>query len=414
MADKGKFGDGASWIRGSIIGKGGFGSVYLATLKNPKSKFSFYPPLMAVKSAEVSASASIQKEREVLSNIKGCPYVIRCFGEETTMAANGAMVYNLLLEYGAGGTLSDRIRQSSAAGLPESEVKLFARSILRGLNHIHTVGYVHCDLKPDNILLVSDPRRKIDPKIQFRAKIGDFGLAKRVTNSKQSKKRKLEPYWRGTPMYLSPEVVLDNVQEPPADIWALGCLVLEMLTGKPPWERGGSTTVDDILWRIGAGRQLPEIPSGLSKPAIAFLKGCFVRNSKFRLTAEMLLVHPFLEGLPEDDFSADDLSEKAENLDEDQLILVLSETEDDSCDSFDLSEDEDSFSDENAEEDEDEEEEEEEEEEENVSGISEETECKARESSRARIDPPNEKASPKVPSRSRQHYPVNIIVRAGV
>ncbi|GFP88630.1 serine/threonine-protein kinase bck1/slk1/ssp31 [Phtheirospermum japonicum] len=145
-----EYGDGVSWFRGSIIGKGGFGCVYLANLKNPKSKYSFFPALMAVKSAELSISGSIQKEWEVLSNVKGCPNIIKCFGEETTMGHNGAMFYNLLLEYGFGGTLDGRIKKYNGGdGLSEFEVKVIARSILRGLCHIHGIGYVHCDLKPD-------------------------------------------------------------------------------------------------------------------------------------------------------------------------------------------------------------------------------------------------------------------------
>ncbi|KAL9156527.1 hypothetical protein ABFS82_09G082900 [Erythranthe guttata] len=288
--DVSEYGDGAAWFRGSIIGKGGFGSVYLATLKNPTSKYSCFPPLMAVKSAEVSASGSIQKEKEVLTNLKGCPYLIKCFGEETTIGSNGVMAYNLLLEYGSGGTLSDRIEKSGGGGLAECEARVYTRSILRGLNHIHGNGYVHCDLKPENILLVPNSGAGI------RAKIGDFGLAKRERNSKKSKI--LEPYWRGTPMYLSPEAVVDKVQESPSDIWALGCIVLYMLTGNLPWEGKKS---EEIIRKIGTRGRLPKIPNELSKEAKDFLKGCFVRRSVFRHTSEMLLHHPFVEVLENGD-----------------------------------------------------------------------------------------------------------------
>lgn len=288
-----EYGDGVSWIRGSMIGKGSFGCVYLATSRNPRSRYSYFPSVMAVKSAEVSASGSIQKEREVLSNVKGCSDIIRCFGEETTMGGNGSMVFNLLLEYGSGGTLAERVKNLGGKGLPEIEAKVFARCLLRGLNHIHGVGYVHCDLKPDNILLVPDARG-----LGLRAKIGDFGLAKRA---KQSKKRKVEvPYWRGTPMYLSPEAVIDNVQEAPSDVWALGCIVLEMLTGKPPWSEYNELSGEELLRKIGEGRESPRIPNGISKEAKDFLKGCFVRKSVYRLTADMLLHHLFVEGVDED------------------------------------------------------------------------------------------------------------------
>ncbi|KAL4580766.1 hypothetical protein LXL04_016968 [Taraxacum kok-saghyz] len=108
-------------FRGCLIGKGCFGSVYVANLKKPKSRYSSFPPILAVKSAEVSVSSSIQKEKEVLNNLRGCRNVIRCFGEEITTGENGQMVYNLLLQYGSGRTLADLINKSGQNGLPVEE-----------------------------------------------------------------------------------------------------------------------------------------------------------------------------------------------------------------------------------------------------------------------------------------------------
>ncbi|XP_009802290.1 mitogen-activated protein kinase kinase kinase 20-like [Nicotiana sylvestris] len=325
-----EFGDGVSWYRGAMLGKGSFGHVYVAKLKNSRSKNGYLPSVMAVKSAEVSISGSIQKEREVLNNIKGCPYIIRCYGDETTTDENGMMVYNLLLEYGSGGTLAERIKKLGNKGLPEFEVRSYTRSMLRGLNYIHTIGYVHCDMKPDNILLVLNSSKGSN---EFRAKIGDFGLAKREN---QSKKRRLETYWRGTPMYLSPEAVADSVQESAADIWALGCIVFEMLTGKPPWNQKEDMDAEDVLKKIGEGHELPKIPGELSKEAKDFLKGCFVRKPRYRWTAEMLLNHPFVEGLSDDDGVEE--SDEVEDINEIGSMLLVTETDDEfSCFSEDWS-----------------------------------------------------------------------------
>ncbi|KAL8497279.1 hypothetical protein ACS0TY_020823 [Phlomoides rotata] len=409
-------GDGVAWFRGSMIGKGSFGRVYLATSKNPNSKYSYYPSVMAVKSAEVSASGSIQKEREVLSNIKGCPDVIRCFGEETTMGGNGVMVYNLLLEYGSGGTLADRIKNSGGNGFSEIEAKVFARCLLRGLNHIHGVGYVHCDLKPDNILLVPNSRNKGLLFTEFRAKIGDFGLAKR--GNTQSKKRKLEPYLRGTPMYLSPEAVIDNVQESPSDIWALGCIVLEMLTGKPPWEEMKELSGDELLKRIGEGRKSPKIPDGISKEARDFLKGCFVRNPMYRLTTEMLLNHPFVEGL--NDYDGVEETEEVEDLNEIESMLLVCDSDSElSCglsgDEWGVVSEEGSFyywSDEEGED-------EEYAEDEVISGISEEREEMKEEEMQgvigsSSIDDRPKKKMREISPENTQCYPVSFTIPAGV
>nr|GEV17023.1 mitogen-activated protein kinase kinase kinase 17-like [Tanacetum cinerariifolium] len=317
------YGDGMSWFRGCLIGKGCYGSVFLANLKKPKSRYSSYPRIMAVKSAEVSVSGSIQKEKEILDNIRGCRNVIKCYGEEITNGENNnQMVYNLLLEYGSGGTLADLIKESNGNGLREFDVKRFARSILRGLCHIHNCGYVHCDLKPENILLVGNSVGK------FSAKIGDLGLAKRA---KQSKKSKSDTYWRGTPMYFSPEVVTDGVQEAPSDIWAFGCIVLEMLTGNPPWGSMLETNCDEVLARIGNSNEVPLIPSTLSREVKSFLKGCFSRKAMFRWTAEMLLAHPFLEGVDDDEEDDDSkVVESSEVLDINAITSsVMSENDDD-------------------------------------------------------------------------------------
>ncbi|WOH09960.1 hypothetical protein DCAR_0729421 [Daucus carota subsp. sativus] len=319
-ADENKYGDGVAWVRGDMIGKGSFGSVFLAKLKKPRSRFSCFPCVMAVKSAEVSVSGSIQKEKEVLSNVGRSDYVIRCFGEETTIGEKGEMVYNLLLEYGSGGTLADLIKKSGFKGLGEADVRRYTRGMLRGVFDIHEAGYVHCDLKPENVLLVNNGR---GGSSEFRVKIGDLGLAKR---DKQSKKRKLSPYWRGTPMYLSPETVTDCVQGFPSDIWALGCIVLEMLTGKPAWGGMEDCNADELLVKIADRHQLPKLPVDLSVDARNFLKGCLVRNPMYRLTAEMLLNHPFLEGLVDDD--NDEESEEVSDVNTCNSLLLLSDADD--------------------------------------------------------------------------------------
>uniref|UniRef100_A0A2N9FF35 Protein kinase domain-containing protein n=1 Tax=Fagus sylvatica TaxID=28930 RepID=A0A2N9FF35_FAGSY len=289
-AEASDFGDGETWVRGPLIGKGGFGSVFLATSKKPNSRFQCFPSVMAVKSAEVSISASLQKEKEVHNNVQGCPNVIHCFGEDITFSAqqNGEMAYNLLLEYASGGTLSDLINNSGL--LPESDVKRYTKSILRGLTHIHNCGYVHCDLKPDNVLLVPNSSGI------FVAKIGDLGLAKR---SELRKKMRLDlrDYLRGTALYMAPETVIENVQDPPSDIWALGCVVCEMLTGKSPWDSVEELHTKDLLHLIE--HELPKIPTRISTQARDFLKACLVRKPMFRFTAEMLMVHPFLAGVDE-------------------------------------------------------------------------------------------------------------------
>lgn len=313
-------GDGNSWVRGPSIGKGSFGSVFEARLRDSSSTFSCFPPIMAVKSAEISLSATLQREKEVLCSLLacGCPNIIYCFGDEITVAKNGKMFYNLLLELASSGNLTSLIQKCASCGdsVPESDVRRYTRSILRALYHIHGCGYVHCDLKPDNVLLVPAACKGGDSdSVKLVAKIADFGLAKRATMAAfgKSKRRRLSPPngLRGTALYLSPEAVAEGVQEGAADIWALGCCVLEMLTGRPAWGCEDDFSMDSLLYVIGSGQKLPDIPSEISDEARSFLKGCLVKKAMFRWTAEMLLNHPFVSGI-DDDIEDDDQEGESE------------------------------------------------------------------------------------------------------
>ncbi|WCJ40318.1 Protein kinase superfamily protein [Euphorbia peplus] len=298
--------DGDSWHRGPLLGKGGFGSVYLAELKGPNSRNGCFPELMAVKSAEVSASSSLQKEKEVLHDMPTCPFIINCYGDETTMTTSGHMVYNLLLEYASGGTLSDVIQECGGIGMPESDVRSVTRSLLEGIEFIHRRGYVHCDLKPDNVLLVFDENWDA-----FIPKIGDFGLAKGYTKSKRMKFD--SDCIGGTALYMAPETVISGIQSPPSDIWALGCIVYEMLTGKQVWDPKPDMTSDEVFKKISDRCEMPKIPSNISEEGKKFLKGCLVRNPMFRFTAGMLLNEAFVSGVSDD--------KKGESLDEERVEL---------------------------------------------------------------------------------------------
>ncbi|XP_059434910.1 mitogen-activated protein kinase kinase kinase 20-like [Corylus avellana] len=277
-----------SWCRGPMIGRGTFGSVYRADLKKPRA----FGSVVAVKSADPLKGDSLMWEKTVLDALQGCPHVIQTFGADTTKPRNNIVLYNVLLEFASGGSLFDLIVKSGG-GLSESDVRKHTKSMLVGLKHIHDRGFVHCDLKPDNVLLV--PTADADG---FEVKIADFGLAKRAYTGCDT------PSWRGTPLYLAPECVIYGVQEAFSDIWALGCTVLEMLTGKVPWPTmSGSEEYEDLISQIGSG-YVPNIPDKISKAAQDFLRCCFELNHMDRMTADALLDHPFLVGLDDTDSSS--------------------------------------------------------------------------------------------------------------
>ncbi|KAK7251035.1 hypothetical protein RIF29_33900 [Crotalaria pallida] len=264
------------WIRGESVGRGSFAKVNLAIPRNSSTSL-FHSPA-AVKSCEVSTSSSLKNEKKILDCLGCCPRIIRCLGDDYNFE-NGSEYYNLFLEYAAGGSLSDQLKLHGGR-FPEAQVRGFARSIIEGLIHIHENGFVHCDIKLQNILVFRDGE----------IKIADFGLAKE-TGEKQ---RKTGFECRGTPLFMSPESVNDGEYESPADIWALGCAVVEMVTGKPAWDVKNDSNMWSLFVRIAVGDELPEIPDELSEEGKDFLAKCFVKDPTKRWTAEMLLKHPFV------------------------------------------------------------------------------------------------------------------------
>ncbi|XP_018718647.2 mitogen-activated protein kinase kinase kinase 18 [Eucalyptus grandis] len=272
------------WVRGKEIGHGGFATVHLAAPAGTCP--SGLPPLMAVKSCDAALSSSLRHERRVLRELGDCPRIVRCFGDSLTAEhGGGEELYNVLLEYAAGGSLADSMK-SRGKPLSEPEMRRHARSILEGLEFVHSEGFVHCDVKLQNILVFPDGGDEV--------KIADFGLAKRAGErlSKGGKRGGVE--WRGTPMYMAPESVNCNEYEPPSDVWALGCAVVEMATGRPAWGSRAESNAYALMIRIGVGEEIPDIPEGLSEQGKDFLMKCFAKNPKKRWTARMLLKHPFL------------------------------------------------------------------------------------------------------------------------
>lgn len=289
------------WVRGETIGYGTFSTVTLATPANDVS--GAFPQVMAVKSADSHGAASLANEKWVLDTLgDDCDEIVRCLGEDRTVE-NGEEMHNLLLEYASSGSLASHLKKLNGEGLPESTVRRHTGSVLRGLRYIHAKGFAHCDLKLGNILLFGDGA----------VKIADFGLAKRVGEVTASVDGGVQI--RGTPLYMAPESVNDNEYGSEADVWALGCAVVEMFSGKTAWSFKEGSHFMSLLIRIGVGDELPRIPEDLSEQGRDFLTKCFVKDPKKRWTAEMLLNHPFVAvDLDHDDFEEVDIQLKTEEV----------------------------------------------------------------------------------------------------
>ncbi|ESQ36414.1 hypothetical protein EUTSA_v10008116mg [Eutrema salsugineum] len=260
-----------NWTRGKTIGRGSSATVYAATCKISGETF-------AVKSAEFHRSEFLQREAKILSSLNS-PYVIGYRGCEITKEPfnDGEATYNLLMEYAPHGTLTD-VAAKNGGSIEEARVSRYTRQLLLGLEYIHdSKGIAHCDIKGSNVLVGENGE----------AKIADFGCAKWV------EPELTEPV-RGTPAYMAPEVARGERQGKESDIWAVGCTVIEMVTGSPPWICADSTDPVSVLYRVGYLGESPELPSSLTEQAKDFLGKCLKIEAKERWTATQLLNHPFL------------------------------------------------------------------------------------------------------------------------
>ncbi|KAI3923792.1 hypothetical protein MKW92_006312, partial [Papaver armeniacum] len=187
-------------------------------------------------------------------------------------------MYNLFMEYVYGGALTEAIQQQKGK-LDEFLIKSYTGEILRGLNYLRSNILVHCDIKGRNILIGENI-----------AKIADLGCAKwidEVSNIKDSSRIS------GTPVFMASEVARGDEQGCPADIWALGCTMIEMAPGRAPWSSDGDDAIS-VLYRIAFSWEVPEFPSFLSENAKDFLSKCLERDPKKRWNTNQLLKHPIV------------------------------------------------------------------------------------------------------------------------
>ncbi|KAM0885500.1 hypothetical protein ACQ4PT_030291 [Festuca glaucescens] len=248
------------WTRVRMLGRGASGAEVFLAEDDASGE------LFAVKSACASGAAALRREQAIMSALRS-PRVVSCVGSRAVRDGS----YQLLLEFAPRGSLADEVAKSG--GLNEPTVRAYAADVAAGLAYLHEESIVHGDVKARNVVIGADGR----------AKLADFGCARKAGG----------PTIGGTPAFMAPEVARGEEQGPAADVWALGCTVLEMATGRAPWS-GADGDALAAMHRIGYTDAVPEVPQWLSVEAKDFLARCLIRLPTERCTTAQLLEHPFL------------------------------------------------------------------------------------------------------------------------
>ncbi|KAB5553673.1 hypothetical protein PHYPO_G00041310 [Pangasianodon hypophthalmus] len=261
-----------TWRRGKLLGQGAFGRVYLCydvdTGRELAAKQVQFDPASPETSKEVS---TLECEIQLLKNLHH-ERIVQYYG---CLRDHNEKTLTIFMEYMPGGSVKDQLKAYGA--LTENVTRKYTRQILEGMSYLHSNMIVHRDIKGANILRDS----------AGNVKLGDFGASKRLQTICMSSTGVRSV--TGTPYWMSPEVISGDGYGRKADVWSLGCTVVEMLTEKPPWAEYEAMAA---IFKIATQPTNPMLPSYISEQTKDFIRRIFV-EAKHRPSAEELLRHPF-------------------------------------------------------------------------------------------------------------------------
>ena len=282
----------------TLLGAGAFGEVYLGIHEKTGAWVAIKKVRLAVQSSHAEKHFHLQlkgcKVEDVVDEqIDGIvqeirlmrelvhPNIVKYFHAER----HGQEVW-VYMEYMSGGSLGSLLKKLER--LSESMLRVYMRQVIEGVTFLHQRSVVHRDIKPDNILLNADGT----------AKLSDFG-----TSREQGDATNLLTL-TGTPWFMAPEVVKSIGHGTAADIWSLGCSMIQLTTGRPPFHDCSGPM--PCMYQIGVNPQrvLEYIPKTISEDLHQLMTWCLQDDPSKRPSAAALLRHQF--------FSCEDSSDSAE------------------------------------------------------------------------------------------------------
>jgi len=277
-------------ITGSI-GAGGMGEVYRA--RDSKLGRDVAIKVLPVPFAHDSdRMARFQREAKVLASLSH-PNIATIYGLEDSGTTRA-----LVMELVDGTTLADRIK---AGPIPIDEAVRIARQIADALEYAHERGIVHRDLKPSNVKVTPDDTVKVLDFGLAKALEGDVASVDISTSPTISRMATQQGVLLGTAAYMSPEQAKAKPVDRRADIWAFGCVLYEMLTGKQAFI--GEVATDTLAAVLKNDPDWSQLPSLTPVRVRVLLMRCLQKDPKQRLQAigdARIALDEVIAGLPED------------------------------------------------------------------------------------------------------------------
>ena len=261
------------------IGIGGYGKVYKAihnsTLKIFAIKIIDYTKDGLNNKSNISFNYnSVQEETALMRLIQDRDFFVKYYGSYYSRKSNTIW---LILEYCSCGSLID-LMYSIDRSFTEIEIATFIEMVLQGLICLHDLNIIHRDIKAQNILITEDGN----------AKLGDFGVGIKLTDKEYRHSKKGSPYW------MSPQVILQEDYDIKTDIWSLGITCVELAESQPPFADLKPMAVMNKI-----SKQPPNVEDIInveeySENFVDFIRKCIVVDPNKRASAKELIEHEFI------------------------------------------------------------------------------------------------------------------------
>eukprot|EP00672_Neobodo_designis_P007611 CAMPEP_0174856220 /NCGR_PEP_ID=MMETSP1114-20130205/35353_1 /TAXON_ID=312471 /ORGANISM="Neobodo designis, Strain CCAP 1951/1" /LENGTH=414 /DNA_ID=CAMNT_0016091005 /DNA_START=24 /DNA_END=1264 /DNA_ORIENTATION=+ len=267
-------------VSDSCLGTGAFGAVYLGLDTTTGAQVAVKEIALEHETESDSLPTRILNEIAIMRSAKH-PNVVKYIGARIGHSSRTGRVVQVVMELVAGGSLGALIRRVGA--LSENVAAMYIRDVVAGLIYLHdTLGIAHRDVKTDNVLVSPDGV----------CKLSDYGTCKAIA-TESGRGSELLTTCVGSPNFMAPEVAHGDTYGRAADIWSLGCVVVDMLNGSPPDYGAGNPMA--LMYRLASDdAAVPQLNPHASDSAKDFVAQCCSRSPALRPKASQLASHSWL------------------------------------------------------------------------------------------------------------------------
>ncbi|XP_033102197.1 serine/threonine-protein kinase ULK2-like isoform X2 [Anneissia japonica] len=188
------------------------------------------------------------------------------------------------MEFCNGGDLAEYLQVKRT--LSEDTIRIFLSQIAKAMKAMCLKGIIHRDLKPQNLLLSYVSEKKEPSPSEIKIKIADFGFARSLKGDTMA------ATLCGSPLYMAPEVIMSQQYDGKADLWSIGTIIYQCLTGKAPFQASNPQELKTFY--LKSKNVSPNIPKETSKDLKNLLIGLLKKNAQERIEWDSFFTHSFL------------------------------------------------------------------------------------------------------------------------